>query len=450
MKSPSGAKMGFVLSLVVLSVLYGTAVGRWQWFPYSVLEQAVETAKTVAKPLDPLLQTRDYDRSGVRAARPEQMQPGLTLLSSSWEGPGGLETELRLMDQAGDVVHKWRVNREAVFEGGGWRKDPTQTGVHGSELLPNGDALVNVEYVGLARLNSCGEVQWTLREGNHHAVSPAGDGTFWTPAVSRERRTGSERHPDGIPGIDKPVWLDRILHVSGEGEILQDINVLDVLYANGLDRYLHKATWGGKSPPNGVPEDVTHINDVEPLLPSMADEYPRFEAGDLVISVRRFHLVFVFDPESLDVKWHASDPFIAQHDPDFIGDGWIGVFNNNTDGTGRGMQLGGTRIVALQPHTDSMEVRFPTPHSEPFYTAGLGKWHLLENGNMLLAETESGRVVEVDSTGRTVWEWVHPSYDEPRVPEIRQAVRHDLSLKDVAVWPCTSVDTSQGTSVHGD
>lgn len=182
----------------------------------------------------------------------------------------------------------------------------------------------------------------------------------------------------------------------------------------------------------------------------MADEYPRFEAGDLVISVRRFHLVFVFDPESLDVKWHASDPFIAQHDPDFIGDGWIGVFDNNTDGTGRGMQLGGTRIVALQPHTDSMEVRFPTPHSEPFYTAGLGKWHLLENGNMLLAETESGRVVKVDSTGRTVWEWVHPSYDEPRVPEIRQAVRHDLSLRDVAVWPCTSVDTSQGTSVHGD
>ena len=182
----------------------------------------------------------------------------------------------------------------------------------------------------------------------------------------------------------------------------------------------------------------------------MADEYPRFEAGDLVISVRRFHLVFVFDPESLDVKWHASDPFIAQHDPDFIGDGWIGVFDNNTDGTGRGMQLGGTRIVALQPHTDSMEVRFPTLHSEPFYTAGLGKWHLLENGNMLLAETESGRVVEVDSTGRTVWEWIHPPYDEPRVPEIRQAVRHDLSLRDVAVWPCISVDTSQETSVHGD
>lgn len=105
----------------------------------------------------------------------------------------------------------------------------------------------------VVRLNSCGELQWTLREGNHHAVSPAGDGTFWTPAVSRERRTGSERHPDGFPGIDKPVRLDRILHVSGEGGVLQDINVL---YANGLDRYLHKATWGGKSPPMVCPKTL--------------------------------------------------------------------------------------------------------------------------------------------------------------------------------------------------
>jgi hypothetical protein len=401
MKSPSGEKIGFVLSLVVLSMLYGAAVGRWQWFPYSVLEQAVETAKTVAKPLDPLLQTRDYDRSGVRAARPEQMQPGLTLLSSSWEEDGGLEPEFRLVNREGRVLHRRRVQRDEVFQEA-WRRDPEQTGVHGSELLPSGNVLVNLEYVGTARLDACREVRWTVKEGNHHFVAQAGDGSFWTPAVSQNTRVASERHPDGFPGIDKPVWLNRVLRVSEDGKILDDINVLDVIYANDLERYIRKASWGGKSRLGGVPADVTHINDVEPLLPSMADEYPLFEAGDLMVSVKRLHLVFVFDPASLEVRWHATAPLIAQHDPDFIGDGWMGVFDNNTDGTERGTMLGGSRIVVLQPHTDSVEVQFPTPQSDPFYTSGLGKWQMLDNGNMLLAETESGRVVEVGPEGRTV------------------------------------------------
>jgi hypothetical protein len=81
-----------------------------------------------------------------------------------------------------------------------------------------------------------------------------------------------------------------------------------------------------------------------------------------------------FDPESLDVKWHASDPFIAQHDPDFIGDGWIAVFDNQDDGTGRGSLLGGSRIVAVQPHTDSTKVLFPTEHSEPFTPPARDAW----------------------------------------------------------------------------
>ncbi|PSQ84762.1 MAG: hypothetical protein BRD40_00840, partial [Bacteroidetes bacterium QS_1_65_9] len=78
---------------------------------------------------------------------------------------------------------------------------------------------------------------------------------------------------------------------------------------------------GGEHRVTGPPTNIPHINDVEPLPPDLADAYPLFDAGDLVVSVKRLHLVFVFDPDSMTVKWHASDPFVAQHDPDFIGDG---------------------------------------------------------------------------------------------------------------------------------
>ena len=87
--------------------------------------------------------------------------------------------------------------------------------------------------------------------------------------------------------------------------------------------------------------------------------------GDLLVSLRTPSLVFVVDPTSLEVKWTASTPFLHQHDPDFVGDGWIGVFDNNQDPTPRGTMLGGSRIVALSPSIDSMKTLFPTARSGP-------------------------------------------------------------------------------------
>ena len=116
--------------------------------------------------------------------------------------------------------------------------------------------------------------------------------------------------------------------------------------------------------------------------------------------MRNVYLDLVLDPETLEVRWHAADPFIHQHDPDFIGEGWTGLFDNNQDETERGSMLGGRRIVAMQPHTDSIEVLFQASGAEPFYTPAMGKWQRLENGNLLLTESQAGRVVEV--TGEPV------------------------------------------------
>jgi hypothetical protein len=127
-----------------------------------------------------------------------------------------------------------------------------------------------------------------------------------------------------------------------------------------------------------------------------------------------------------------------QHDPDFIGDGWIGIFDNNRNFMKRGRMLEGSRIVAVQPHTDSVEIRFPTSKSDPFYTDTQGKWQQLANGNMLLAEAKGGRVVEVAPNGETVWEWIIEPYNESKVSRVMTAVRHDLTPADVADWPCSA------------
>lgn len=437
-------KIAFVISVAVLAFLYGYATRQNRFFPDQLIRQVQQEASNVWYRAS--LTTGVYDRQGVRIMDSSAVQPGLTFVNSFWKGSDEWYPGFKLINGEGEPIHRWRVDRATLFPDSIDRRgDPTQKILHGSHLLPNGDVVFNAEYVGTVRIDACGEILWRLPEGNHHSITRAEDGTFWISGTSEELRTTTAQHPDGFPGLDDPLWHDTILHVNEHGELLESFNVLDLLYSNGLQRYIVKAWQPQAEDDEPRVADLVHLNDVEPLPSSMADEYPLFDAGDLVVSLRRISFVFVFDPESGTVKWHTSRPLIMQHDPDFIGSGWIGIFDNNRNFGERGSMLGGSRIVAIQPHTDSVEVRFPTSRSDPFYTDTQGKWQQLPNGNMLLTETKAGRVVEVAPDGRTVWEWVIQPYNESKVPRVMTAVRHDLTPSDVADWSCSSVDSVQTT-----
>lgn len=438
----SAERTAFVVSVAILFFLYGYSARQNGLFPDQMIRQVQQEASNIW--YRPSLTTRIYERQGVRIEDSSAVQPGLTFINSLWKGPNGWYPGFHLIDRKGNTLHRWRADRETLFpDSMDLRGDPEHKILHGSHLLPNGDVVFNATYIGTVRMDACGDIRWRLPEGNHHSVARAEDGTFWTSGTSKTARATTDQYPNGFPGLDRPTWLDQIHHVSADGTLLERINVLDILYANDLERYIVKAyepQAGGNEPRT---KDVTHMNDVEPLPSSMADEYPRFEAGDLLVSLKKTSLVFVFDPDSGTVKWHTFEPIILQHDPDFIGDGWIGIFDNNRNFTNRGQMLGGSRIVAVQPHTDSVEIRFPTSLSDPFYTDAMGKWQQLPNDNMLLTEAKAGRVVEVAPDGRTVWEWIIEPYNDSKVSRISQAVRHDLTREDVASWSCSSVGESR-------
>ena len=442
-------KIAFVLSLTAFAFLYGFAASTRGWFPNDLLVAAWRQARAIwtqANATDKMprldyIQDRIYDRAGVRIEEPQNIQPGMTLILSLWKEfdwkPGA-----KLIDVNGRMLHAWEVDGDQLFPDPPkhrTKRDPNRTNIHGAYLFANGDIVVNLSYVGAVRLDPCGRLLWQIPAGNHHSIARADDGSFWITGGSwdpPEQRSGQSMT---LPGLDERVYHDRILHVSEAGEVLNELDVLDVLYANGLQRYIPK---GSAYPPPSMPDDITHLNDVEPLEASMAGEYPLFASGDLLISIHHLDLVLVLDPRSKQVKWHASEPFIQQHDPDFWGSGWIGVFDNNRDGTRRGTMLGGSRIVLLQPHTDSLKIIFPTELSEPFYTKVQGEWQQLENGNLLLTESQAGRVVEVAPDGRTVWEWVAEPYKETGVPEVTDATRHDLTYQQVEAWPCSPEEST--------
>lgn len=434
-RSDELAKAVFVLGFGFLVFLYGYGAHAFGWFPSSLVERAYNQARALDLFQSPDFgTTRVYKRSGVRWVDKDATGSGLILISSVWED-FGWTAGLRLMDRDGRVLHEWQVDPTQLFGESANRRgiDLVDLFVHGSHLFPDGDVLVNVDYVGTARLDACGDVEWRLPTGSHHSIDRGDAGAFWIGAATHLRTPTSPRHPDGLPGLKEPVYEDLILRVTEDGTVTDTIEVLDVLYENGLEHHL--ARQGQTSS-----RDPTHLNDVEPLPVSMADKYAAFEAGDLLVSLKGVNLVLILDPRTEEVKWHTSRPFIGQHDPDFMEDGWIGVFDNRVDGTDRGRMLGGSRIVALNPDMDSTSVIVSANDTGPFYTEYGGKWQRLDDGNLLLTETDAGRVLEVEQDGTLVWEWVAEPYDESTVTEVYEATMYDVSEEDVENWPCSVND----------
>ncbi|MGV6849200.1 MAG: arylsulfotransferase family protein [Marinibacterium sp.] len=416
------AALIFAISLLALVFFAGIATAYLKLAPYRFAVQAWDNVKTLLQEPDRLMPVV-HDFEGVRVHDAEAVAPGVTLITSYFP-EFDWQAGIRLIGTDGTVLHRWTLDPAAVF---GTKK--TFPYIHGAHLFPNGDVLVNYEFIGMARISRCGEVLWSFSDPwAHHSISPAEDGTFWVSGnralTSRDGRTEKLLQILGLP-----VYEDLFLQVSADGEILKEISSIEVFDKNDLNSVMLRT---GRH----FAGDVFHLNDIEALPADMADAYPLFAAGDIAVSLRDLHLVMVLDPDTLEVKWHSFSDTLFQHDVDFIGDGWIGIFDNNFDKTERGDLLGGSRIVAIQPHTGKRKILFPTPASPPFYTKWSGKWQKLPNGNLLLTEARAGRALEVDAQGVPVWEWGMDRYSAHEVPEVMEATRYPLSAEDVAAWTC--------------
>jgi len=422
----------FVLSVAIGAYLFGALAMRLDLFPSNYIKSAIEQVQHLENKNPHFLYPAIYKTSGSQILDEDRIQSGVTLITSYWpdfEWRAGI----KLIDANGQILHQWKTDPAEIWP------DRLSSGVaekyvHGSYLFPNGDILFNIEYEGLVRMDSCGKIVWKQDFSSHHSISPTENGNFWVSvSVLRGVDASGKKYLQKYNGLKAPVFEDHILKISPGGEILRDINLLDIVFENGLNRYLIKIARKNTG-------DIFHLNDVEELSSEMAGEYPLFEAGDVLVSLRYLSLVLVIDPESKAVKWYATDPFFSQHDPDFVGNGWITLFDNNLDHTVRGSVLGGSKIVALNPESGAAKQIYPTELSEPFYTGTGGKWQQLDNGNILVVEAQAGRIFESDDEGNTVWQWVHEQYNDSLIPEVLEGTRYAYTPDQISKWQCASVN----------
>lgn len=430
---PVAASVG---GLAVLTFFYGFAASHYGLWPSGILSQALDQAEVLVEPgkrdlhrLRPAL----YGFDGVRANGEIQHFDDTVLITSYWPEIGD-QPGARMMDSRGEVLHTWNASASRIWADAdrpelGWL-DLDKTYVHGAHVFENGDLLLSAEYVGLARLRADGSVIWRLDRQTHHSVHQDENGNFWVTAA-RTVDTLKEAITR-FPGLDPPFVEDLALLVSPSGEVLREISILDVVFASRF----RQRFWEGARVRTG---DIMHMNDVEPLPSSLASQYPRFKAGDLLVSLRDLDLVLVLDPDEKAIRWSCSERFLRQHDPDFSGDGWITVYDNRDDSTLTGILLGGSRIARIHTGNGRFEQIYPSvppvPGERQFYSEVGGKLQELPDGNLLFTEPARGRALQVDADGRTVWEWVKQRQpDGLKISEVLECTRYPFSPELVRSW----------------
>ena len=350
--------------------------------------------------------------------------------------------EIRLIRRDGSIVRRWPVRFGELFpNASSYMVDPKHPAtdwnidLHGALVMPDGSVVFNFDYGGLAKLDRCGNVQWTLDHATHHSVERAERGGFWIPG---RRRTLESKFPPYKP----PFLEDLILHVSDDGKILSEISVPALFYSSpGVKSvFTTKAENSGDS--TGPDHELVHVNKIEELPSAIADRYPGFEAGDLLLSLRDLNLVFVVDPDTWIVKWWQVGPWIRQHDSDFSPDGRIIVFNNNAfamqllEGNRSDLSLPRvTNIMATDPGTHETRVIYGGRTDQEMFSVIRGKQQITPSGGLLITEFEAGRAFETDAEGRIVWEFIN-RYDDSDVAELTEATLYAADYFSVTDWSC--------------
>jgi hypothetical protein len=400
-----------ILGLICLSYVLGAAVMFFDWPSKRFLHKAFvgasawfELKQDIA---DLPVLTPEQELHPITLGnidRPEKTFDGFTLYMMA------PSSKVFLVNMRGEVVHTWSAPFSKVWPNPTHLERPVEDAwisIFGGYLYPNGDLLAVYHGMGghasfgygLAKIDKDSKVIWKYTANAHHDVDVADDGTIY--ALVNDVVYDM---PKGLEYIPTPGIVDYVVVLSAKGQELKKIPLLEAFrdspYApllSGLQRP------GSLDGPISVARDdkrrrdVFHTNHVEVLSEKRAKKFrPLFKAGQVLISMRHLDAIAVLDPVTGTIVWAARGPWKAQHDPRFLDNGRLLIFDN----------LGSpqsSRVLEYDPLTQGIAWSYPGAKGTPFVTSERGMNQRLPNGNTLIVNSDCRQILEVTASQEVVW-----------------------------------------------
>ena len=337
--------------------------------------------------IDPLKVRRSG--TGLRAYDPEHCFNGYTLFT-----PMNGDGTAYLIDMEGQVVHTWKL--------------PYPPGMYG-RLLDNGNLFYCGKLLGdLSRFQEwgrwkggavmevdwSGKVLWEVRHPDqHHDARKLANGNVVLLCLTKLPRELIPSIQGGIPGteIEDDIYADYLLEMTTSGEIVWEWRSWE-----HLDPTTDRITLQDRR------SEWTHGNTVV----EMPD-------GNLMVSFRNISTVAIIDRSSGELVWKLGPPTLAQqHDPKPLPNGNVLIFDNGTHRLDHPVPY--SRVIEVDLRTKRIVWSYQEKILYAFFSPYISGAQRLDNGNTLICEGNFGRIFEVTSEGRLVWEYVSPHFDIPK------------------------------------
>lgn len=259
----------------------------------------------------------------------------------------------------------------------------------GHPLLLNDGSLIYHNFEGpLFKIDVCSKFGWIIDQHFHHAIEQDSDGNIWVSSVIEPSSFDQTR----FPGYRD----DAIAKVSPDGRLLFKKSVSKILDENGYRGLLFGV---GK-----YSADAIHLNEIQPAL--YTTKY--WSKGDLLLSMRNRSTILIYRPRTNTIIWLRTGPWLNQHDVEFVGESNISVLGNDI-----------VRFIGKDEFFDNQNNIYlfnfennsvTSPYSKilkelEVRTSTEGRQKILENGDVFIEETNSGRILRV-SPEKGIWEFL--------------------------------------------
>ncbi len=250
----------------------------------------------------------------------------------------------------------------------------------------------------MVRLTSESEVMWKNMLHFHHGFDVGEDGRIY--GLTHRFRNDL---PNELRHLPEPVLSDYLTVVSPEGETLKQVSLIDAIERSPYKPQLWSIGYY-------TLEDPLHTNAVDVLSAEDAEALsrgiPAAEAGQVLLSFRELGggTIALLDVEQEEIVWAQHGAWRSQHDPDILPNGNIMMFDNlgNFGANGR------SRVIEIDPATTGIVWQYGGTEDEQLHSIIRSSIDPLPNGNVLITESDAGRLLEVTREGDIVWEYINP------------------------------------------
>ncbi|MFO0388891.1 MAG: arylsulfotransferase family protein [Alphaproteobacteria bacterium] len=315
-------------------------------------------------------------------------------------------TKAELIDMSGKVVHAWNMPFNKA-----WPKPRHTTPTVKAKIFfdkchvfPNGDLLIQYTGLGdtpygygLAKINKDSKLIWKYSANVHHDfyVSTQ-NGTIYT--LTHEM---IKTPPQGTKGLKFPILVDFIVTLDKDGKELSKLSILDAFMSSEFASLLYYKKDGAKK----YTWNHFHTNSIMALEPEIAEVFPQFKSGQVLISLRNSGILAVVDLNTKKVVWAVSGHWKMQHDAKFLPTGNIGLFDN------QGFYYNGkdySRALIIDPLTTKPIWYYTGQDTKSIYSEFHGRIQYLPNGNLLITSSLQRYIVEVTPDKNIAWEYRLP------------------------------------------